>query len=379
MSSFYIWRNCFSGEISGGDIHTGGLCTWLFDHGEEITLIHAKGDGQNSVYPENQRIHTVEYTEPKFIKKILPVMLLVRGLLGARVKIDFSGASILVAGSHFFGDVFPVYTIGRTNREITTAVYVHHIIQDMPRPKNLNTLMANIQEKICLRLIKSRFDKIMTSNAEVKQRLIDMGFTQDILVTSNFAVIPNDLVRSKERNIDLVFCGRFVPQKGIYDFVDVCERLSKKYKDFNAVMIGVGPEYTKVSKLIDDNSVPVKLLGRVPDTIKYDSLQSAKMFLFPSIEEGWGIAIAEALNMGTPVVAYDLPVYKTIFNDLIIKVPISDTAKLYGMACKLLDKFEDSTTTYAIESERLRNESKIYSVDSVIAGEYEFLTEMKHN
>lgn len=45
-------------------------------------------------------------------------------------------------------------------------------------------------------------------------------------------------------------------------------------------------------------------------------LQHAQALLFPSHVEGYGLPLAEALSLGTPVIASDLPVFKEIAHDI---------------------------------------------------------------
>jgi glycosyltransferase involved in cell wall biosynthesis len=40
--------------------------------------------------------------------------------------------------------------------------------------------------------------------------------------------------------------------------------------------------------------------------------REAQALLFPSLAEGWGFPLAEALTMGTPVIASDLPVCREV-------------------------------------------------------------------
>jgi hypothetical protein len=48
MSHIFVYRNCFTGDISGGDMHTGGVSDWIDTHHPEhpLYLVHAKNDGQ---------------------------------------------------------------------------------------------------------------------------------------------------------------------------------------------------------------------------------------------------------------------------------------------------------------------------------------------
>jgi glycosyltransferase involved in cell wall biosynthesis len=45
-------------------------------------------------------------------------------------------------------------------------------------------------------------------------------------------------------------------------------------------------------------------------------LQNARALLFPSFAEGYGLPLLEALSLGTPVIASDLPVFKEVAGDI---------------------------------------------------------------
>jgi glycosyltransferase involved in cell wall biosynthesis len=45
----------------------------------------------------------------------------------------------------------------------------------------------------------------------------------------------------------------------------------------------------------------------------YLKMKASKVFVFPSLLEGWGLAVAEALACGLPVVCYDIPAIREIF------------------------------------------------------------------
>ena len=50
--------------------------------------------------------------------------------------------------------------------------------------------------------------------------------------------------------------------------------------------------------------------GFVSEEEKLDLYSRTKVFVFPSSREGFGIAVAEALFLGIPVVAWKIPVLK---------------------------------------------------------------------
>ena len=52
------------------------------------------------------------------------------------------------------------------------------------------------------------------------------------------------------------------------------------------------------------------LLGTVPDEAMAEWYWSADAFAFPSVKEGWGLAVLEAMAAGLPVITSDIPVFK---------------------------------------------------------------------
>ena len=54
----------------------------------------------------------------------------------------------------------------------------------------------------------------------------------------------------------------------------------------------------------------VVLLGTVPDDELPAWYRAADALAFPSLKEGWGLAVLEAMAAGLPVVATDIPVFR---------------------------------------------------------------------
>ena len=86
------------------------------------------------------------------------------------------------------------------------------------------------------------------------------------------------------------------------------------------VIIGQrGWEAEEVTALLDDPQSlegHVRELGRCDDDDLAAWLAGARALLMPSFAEGFGLPVIEALELGTPVIATDLPVYREIVGDI---------------------------------------------------------------
>lgn len=375
--NIYVYRNCFTGDMSGGDMHTGGFCAAIHERHPDtpITLVHAADDGQEAAYPEVKTIPNLTYRDIR-LGKSPQVMFLLHALLGTvRVRLTPGGdGMLLVAGSHFLPDVLPVYLKGGKSPRTKRMVFIHHIVAEMPRAKSVGTWLANLQERLCFWLIKQRFDYVITTSESVEPGLQARGFKQPLLVSTNFI---NNLgtkpVPYEHKPYTIVFCGRMVKLKGVDDVLATCRQLQQTTPDFRAVMMGVGPELDSLRAQAAQANLPIDFPGRVDEATKFDLLSKSKLFVFPSIEEGWGIAIAESLSVGTPVLAYDLAVYAPIFGEHIHTVPLRNTEALVGRAQDLLQGYRTDPAQYAQEQAAIAAHAAQFERDKVIEREYSFV------
>lgn len=91
-------------------------------------------------------------------------------------------------------------------------------------------------------------------------------------------------------------CSRLVP----YKRVDLIVAAFAKMGDKKLIVIGDGPEFSKLQKVATSN---VTLLGRVDEGQLKEYMEKAKGFVFAA-KEDFGISPIEAQAAGTPVIAY---------------------------------------------------------------------------
>jgi glycosyltransferase involved in cell wall biosynthesis len=163
--------------------------------------------------------------------------------------------------------------------------------------------------------------------------------------------------KPSKKNRSGIFVGRHVAEKGIYTALKVCAEINKT-REFVLNCIGdiPGDQKPLIAKLILDLKIEdkVNLLGIVDEETKIKLLGQASVCLFPSVQEGWGIVPQEAILCGTPVVAYDLNVYKENIAECpaVKLVPIGDVSEFTKQVNYWLDvpqqdltnKLKDSVT-----------------------------------
>lgn len=118
--------------------------------------------------------------------------------------------------------------------------------------------------------------------------------------------VNKDLFFRKKKQIDtftLGFVSNFVEEKGWREFLNALERLKNNEKNinFNAIMIGSGPDFNDIKAVIK------KLNVRLISSVKQDQLNmiynEMDLFVFPTHRESLGLVGIEAMMCGIPVIA----------------------------------------------------------------------------
>ena len=64
--------------------------------------------------------------------------------------------------------------------------------------------------------------------------------------------------------------------------------------------------FFEMEKLGIEEGKDIFILGRVPEELIADLYNAADVFVFPSLKEGWGLVVLEAMASGVPVIASDI-------------------------------------------------------------------------
>ncbi len=103
----------------------------------------------------------------------------------------------------------------------------------------------------------------------------------------------------------VVTVGRLTPQKRIHLLLAAVAELRSTGRTPPLTIVGDGPERQALERRAADLGIAgqVRFVGEVPPARIPDAVGDADVFAFPAVGEGLGLAAAEALMLGIPVVA----------------------------------------------------------------------------
>ncbi|MFP4082732.1 MAG: glycosyltransferase family 4 protein [Candidatus Aminicenantes bacterium] len=103
----------------------------------------------------------------------------------------------------------------------------------------------------------------------------------------------------------ILFVGAMEPRKNLTTLVKALKCLHNRNRKIPLIMVGrKGEDYKRIKKEINEQSLDawVKMLGYVPEEDLKNLYRLASVLVFPSMYEGFGLPVLEAMVSGLPVV-----------------------------------------------------------------------------
>jgi glycosyltransferase involved in cell wall biosynthesis len=161
------------------------------------------------------------------------------------------------------------------------------------------------------------YDGVIVPRQSTKEQLREYGVSVPIYgVPNGIDVTPYEEPpdASAATGYDLLVVSRLVYRKGIDQLIDAMELVAKSQPDVRLGIAGDGPQREELQQQVASRGLEdsIEFLGYVPEEEKIALLHAADLFVLPSRQEGFGIAVLEAMATGTPVVVNDLAVLRDL-------------------------------------------------------------------
>ena len=190
------------------------------------------------------------------------------------------------------------------------------------------------------RIMLDNSDNIITvsvSSSHQLKHLIKIKDSNKIAIVGCSYSKELSVVRSESKDIDFLCVGRFEKFHGIEDIWKI---IKEKMVDSKFVVVG----RASAKDVLRLQEVGIEHKGIVSEDDKYKLYSRAKVLIFPSMFEGYGIAVTEALAAGMTIIAWKIPVFQERFGYETSGVRLVEIGKLSLFAEQALSAVANCNT-----------------------------------
>lgn len=125
------------------------------------------------------------------------------------------------------------------------------------------------------------------------------------ITSADLRVRPSE--ESGTQKFQVLSAGSLIRVKGFGLAIKAFGKLAEKYSNVEFDIFGRGPEHLRLAKIVRDLGLQsnVHILPPVPREDLLGKMADHDVFLFPSLRDGGGAVVVEAMAMGSPVICLD--------------------------------------------------------------------------
>ncbi len=340
----------------GGLVHTMGLAEELHRQGHPVHLV-ALGDPAvglfrptavpHTVLPAPDRGHSLEE------RVFASIDALADGLAGLPGESRVNGSTVPVDILHA-QDCIAARAAARV-RDAGAAVSVvrtvHHV-DDFTTPVLVTCQRKAILEPDRVLVVSEQWRRILRADYGVEPAVVpngvDLGRFPRMPPASR-AELRARIGITDEPTFLFLAVGGVEPRKGSMYLFEALGRLLRElavpvelavvgghsFQDYAAYRDAALDSLSGLGLTLGRDVV---LLGTVDDEELAGWYQAADALAFPSVKEGWGLAVLEAMSQDLPVIATDLPVFREYLTDHVdaLLPRVADAASLAGAMRELV-------------------------------------------
>jgi glycosyltransferase involved in cell wall biosynthesis len=256
---------------------------------------------------------------------------------------------VILACAQFIYEVGPARTLARRCRAALT-VKIHHVLSNQRQPAGLFDRMHFLSERTTARWLNREADAILCGTELIAQDFNALESQLGLKPSKTFATgygidlerIPLSVDLPKE--FDAVLLGRVHEHKGVFDAVPLWQAVRARRSGARLLVIGEGPHRAELMARFEAAGLAeaVHCSGPVSESEKVALVSRARVGLSLSREEGWGLSVNEFLAAGLPVVAMEVPVFRSVFPGQLDLVPQKDIPATAARVLHWLDHPEEA-------------------------------------
>jgi len=154
----------------------------------------------------------------------------------------------------------------------------------------------------------SLFKKTKEDKKEKKIFVVSHGYDRNYKIIQDLEKIKSTLNQYNIKQPFLMSIGRLEEKKNTWRIIKAFDKLKSQFKHDNLQLVLIGKPgygYEKIKTALDESEYKKDIIlpGWVDQEQVPHLMNSAEVFVFPSLYEGFGLPILEAMACGTPIVA----------------------------------------------------------------------------
>ena len=159
------------------------------------------------------------------------------------------------------------------------------------------------------RAVLIRVDQVIALSSSLAELARDIGIPEErIRVIPNGVDVEYFIPPEDEKDPLILFVGSIIERKGVHHLRNAAPKIFQELPDYKLILIGDGPieEQLKIRSEEMGLQEHIRFLGvKSPSDVRH-WMQKSKLFVLPSLEEGLGVVLLEALACATPCVGSDV-------------------------------------------------------------------------
>jgi glycosyltransferase involved in cell wall biosynthesis len=275
----------------------------------------------------------------------------------------FQPTTDLLQPSYLLGSLNPLNVLTHVNSK--TSVNKQSLISKIGLGIDLLSLLKIAEKTIILTVSNSVVEDFGFMDPRIRFVTITPGNGIDM---SKF---PTEL--PENFNYHGVFFARLVPEKGIFDLIDIWKLVVKKMHNARLAVCGIVEEKEIVKKFLKEVSRynlshSIEFLGQQDEAKLLNIVANSYLTVYPSYADSFSLVTLESLACGTPVIAYNIPAIRHNFSkcDAVFRCPTDDKACMADTIIHVLTNIERKTLSITA-----KKFARLYDWTNVVKAEKE--------
>lgn len=180
-----------------------------------------------------------------------------------------------------------------------------------------HTLQNYLGHKLFLKKSLKQADLILTPSQSIKNELLNnFNLSTNIQTIFNGCNQNPQIIPPLKKINDpfFLYVGTIEPRKNLETLINAYQNIQSQIPEKLLLIGNQGWKSDKIHKIIKQNP-NIVYLGQLSEPKKNFYIKSATALVYPSLYEGFGLPPLEAMNIGTPVITSNIPVFQEIYQN----------------------------------------------------------------